>query len=144
MMQFEDYIHEGIVKVIKKDKQRAYNLIIEAERKLLSINEKIEKIGIRDDNANDYLEYSYDIIMFLIRAKLFLDGYSCSGQGAHEAEVSFMANLGFSEKEINFANKLRYFRNGILYYGNRFDKEYAEKVIEFIKIIYPRLKGMVR
>lgn len=143
-MQFEDYIHEGIVKVIQKDKQRAYNLIIEAERKLSSLNEKIEKIGIRDDNANDYLEYGYDIIMFLIRAKLFLDGYSCSGHGAHEAEVSFMANLGFSEKEINFADKLRYFRNGILYYGNRFDKEYAEKVIEFTKKIYPKLKKVVK
>ncbi len=143
-MQFEEYIREGIVKVIKKDKQRAYNLIIEAERKLSSLNEKIEKIGIRDDNANDYLESGYDIIMFLIRAKLFLEGYSCGGQGAHEAEVSFMANLGFSEKEINFADKLRYFRNGILYYGSRFDKEYAEKVIDFTKMIYPKLKKMVK
>lgn len=144
MMQFEDYLRRGIVKVIKKDKQRAYSLIIEADRKLSSLNEKIEKIGVRDDNANDYLEYSYDIIMFLIRAKLFLEGYSCSGQGAHEAEVSFMANLGFSEKEINFTDKLRYFRNGILYYGDKFDKEYAEKTIKFTKMIYLKLKEIIK
>ena len=31
--------------------------------------------------------------------------------------------------------QLRYFRNGILYYGKTFDSEYAEKVIDFTKKI---------
>lgn len=144
MTQFEDYVREGIIKIIKKDKQRAYSLSIESERKLLSLKEKIEKIGVRDDNANDYVEYCYDIIMFLIRAKLYLEGYSCSGQGAHEAEVSFMASFGFSEKEVNFMNQLRYFRNGILYYGEKFDKEYAKKVIDFTKRICPILMKLLK
>src|SRR3989344_5242833 len=123
MMQFEDYLHEEIVKVVKKDQQRAYSLISEAERKLSSLNERIEKIGVRDDNANDYVEQCYDILLFLIRAKLFIEGYSCSGQGAHEAEISYMIKLGFDEKEIKFTDKLRYFRNGILYYGKLLDDE---------------------
>ena len=144
MMSFESYINEGIVKTIKKDQQRAYNLVIEAERKLSSLNEKIEKISVREDNANDYIEHCYDMIMFLIRARLFLEGYICSGQGSHEAEISFMAKLGFSEKDINFADKLRYFRNSMLYYGKQLDKEYAEKVIVFTKKIYPKLKEDIK
>ncbi len=144
MRSFEDYLNEGVVKTIKKDRQRANSLVIEAERKISSLKESIEKIGIRNDNANDYIEHCYDAIMFLVRAKLFLDGYLCSGQGAHEAEVSFMANLGFSERDIDFADKLRYFRNSILYYGKQLDAEYAKKVIEFTKKIYPKLKDLIK
>lgn len=33
-----------------------------------------------------------------------------------------------------------HFRNGILYYGTRLDEEYAKKVVEFTKKIYPKLK----
>jgi hypothetical protein len=40
-------------------------------------------------------------------------------------------------------NSLRYFRNGILYYGERFDAEYAKKVLGFLEKVYPRLKKMI-
>ena len=144
MISFENYINEGIVKTVKKDKQRAHSLVIEAERKISSLNENIEKVGVKENNANDYIEHCYDIIMFLIRAKLFLEGYQCSGQGAHEAEVSFMTKLGFSEKDINFTDKLRYLRNSMLYYGKQLDKEYAEKVIAFTKKNHPKLKAFIK
>jgi len=67
-------------------------------------------------------------------------GYSASGQGAHEAEVSYLRELGFSEKDVQFADQLRYFRNGILYYGTSIDKEYADKVLEFTKTVHSKLK----
>ncbi len=51
-----------------------------------------------------------------------------------------MAEAGFSDKDVNFANDLRFFRNGIMYYGKKFDKAYAEKVLEFTKRIYPILR----
>ena len=137
---FEEFIDDGIIKKVSVDKERAKSLILESERKMKSLNENIDKIGIKDDNANDYVEYCYDILMFLIRARLYSLGYSSRGQGAHEAEVSFARNMGFSETEVQFLNQLRYFRNGILYYGTRLDKEYAEKVLEFTKINYLKLK----
>ena len=137
---FEDFLKEGIIKRISINKERAKSLIIESERKFLSLKEKLEKIGIKNENANDYIEHCYDIIMHLIRAKLFLSGYSSSGIGAHEAEISYLRALGFSENEVQFINQMRYFRNGILYYGIALDKEYAEKVVEFIKCFYPKLK----
>ena len=82
--------------------------------------------------------------MHLIRAKLYLEGYSSSGQGAHEAEVSYLRILKLSEKEVKFIDQIRYFRNGISYYGTSLDAEYAEKVTEFTIKIYPKLKKIIK
>ncbi|MGE0793454.1 MAG: HEPN domain-containing protein [Candidatus Woesearchaeota archaeon] len=131
--KFEEFIDEGIVKRISPDINRSENLLQESEKKYKLLNNNISKLGIDDDNANDFVEYCYNIIMFFIRAKMLEEGYSSSGQGAHEAEVAFARNLNLSEVEIEFLDQLRFFRNGILYYGKQFDKEYAEKVIKFTK-----------
>ncbi|MBI2045751.1 hypothetical protein HYT23_06845 [Candidatus Pacearchaeota archaeon] len=140
---FKEFISSGIVKKVKKDLNRAKNLAIEAKRKISSLKEKLEKIGVKDENANDNVEHCYDIIMFLVRSKILLRGFNASGFGAHEAEISYMRYLGFNEKDVQFVDKMRYFRNGILYYGTRLDKEYAEKVILFTKENYIKLKNIV-
>lgn len=140
---FVEYINEGIVKKIKANNERAKSLLIETERKMRSLKERLEKIGIKNENANDYVEYCYDIMMHMVRAKLYREGYCASGQGAHEAEVSYLMVLGFAEKDVRFADQLRYFRNGILYYGTFLDAEYAEKVLQFVNTIYPKLRQLV-
>ena len=141
---FEEFIKEGIVNKASPDKQRAENLFFESGRKFGLLRKTIEKMGIDDVNSNDYVEYCYNILMFLIRAKMLEQGYTSSGQGAHEAEVAFAKNIGFSESDVQLLDQLRYFRNGILYYGKRLDKEYAEKVIEFTKKMYFRLNEMIK
>lgn len=141
---FEDYIHNGVVKKVSRNAERAKSLIIESERKYNSLKENLEKIGVKNENANDYIEYCYDIIMYLIRAKLYLEGYNTTGHDAHRAEVSYLRNLSFIEKDIRFIDQLTYFRNGILYYGTQLDKEYAEVVIEFTKRNYMKLKNRVK
>lgn len=140
LKSFEEFITEKVVKTVTINSERAQSLIRESERKLRSLNENIEKVGINPDNASDYVEHCYDIIMFMIRAKMYLDGYSASGQGAHEAEVSYLRKLNVAEKDIQFMDQLRYFRNGIIYYGKCLDNEYAQKVINFTKTFYPKLK----
>ena len=140
LKSFEEFIEDGVVKKITIDKERAKSLILEAERKYGSLQEILKKMGIRDENSNDYIEYCYNILMLMIRARMFEGGYTSSGQGAHEAEVSFTRKLGFNETQIIFLDQLRYFRNGILYYGKRFDAEYAEKVISFTEKIYKKIK----
>ena len=144
MKSFDEFIKRGIVKKQTPQISRAKDLIEEAERKEKSLRERIEKIGLKDDNANDFVEDCYAILMSLIRAKLFLEGYGAIGYSAHEAEVSFMQKLSFNESHIEFMNKLRYFRNSMLYYGKQLDKEYAEKVIVFTKKIYPKLKEDIK
>jgi hypothetical protein len=133
LKHFEEYLEEGIVKKQTPDNSRAENLVKESERKSNSLKLILEKIGITDENANDIIEYCYDIILNIIRAKMLRKGYGSSGLGAHEAEVSYLRKIGVSEPDVQFMNQLRYFRNGILYYGKRFDKEYAEKVIVFLE-----------
>lgn len=141
---FEEFIKEGIVNRISIDSNRINNFLLESERKFFSLNKLIKCLGINDENANDYVEYCYNILMLLIRANMLKKGYSSSGKGAHEAEVAFARNLNLNEAEISFLDQLRYFRNGILYYGKRFDKEYAEKVIKFTKKISSSLKKALK
>ena len=140
---FEDFIRDGVVKRVSSNKGRAMSILAESERRMHSLAEQTGKIGIRNENANDYVEYCYDIIMHLVRAGMYLEGYSAAGQGAHEAEVSFLRKLGLDEKAVQFANQMRYFRNGILYYGTALDREYAEKVVGFTRELYPRLKELL-
>lgn len=143
LKKFEEFIKENIVKKQSIDKPRAEFLIKESEKDYNSLLEMIEKIKLTDNNANIFIKACYDILMELIRAKMLLQGYNASGLGAHEAEISYLKILGFNEKDIEFADQLRYFRNGMLYYGTILDKEYAEKVVDFLNKIYPKLRRLV-
>lgn len=140
---FEQFIQDSTARTSTPDIQRAMSLLSESERKLRSLDEMQDKIGIKDDNANDFVEYCYDILIFLLRAKMCCEGFASSGHSAHEAEVSYMQQLGFDEKDVRFMNQLRYFRNGILYYGKRFDDVYAKKAIDYTKRISKVLREMI-
>lgn len=77
--------------------------------------------------------------MELIRARMLREGFNSVGKGAHEAEVVYLRKLGFKSSEVEFADQLRYYRNGIIYYGKTFDEEYAEKVIRFLEKVKGKL-----
>ena len=138
--EFSYYIAQGIIVKSSPNMQRAAFLIRESENSLEGLKERVNKIGINGKNANSIVKDCYDIIMELIRAKLIVEGYASSGQYAHEAEVSYLQVLKFQEKDIVFLNELRYFRNSVTYYGKILDKEYAQKVFDFLNEIYPKLK----
>jgi hypothetical protein len=140
---FEEFVKEGIVKEQSIDRSRAEFLVKEAENSYNYLSKKLEKLGLDDTSANDFVKSCYDILMEVIRAKMLLEGYNAYGAGAHEAEVSYMRVLGFDENDVQFTDQLRYFRNGMLYYGTILDKEYAEKVMAFTRRVYPRLKKML-
>lgn len=137
---FEDYIKQGIAKKQFPDIARAKALVEESVEAYDILKGYIETAKISDKNANHIIKNAYDIIMELIRAEMLSAGFSSSGQGAHEAEVAYMRKIGFDENEIEFADKIRYFRNGILYYGEKMNQEYAEKVIAFLQKIREKLK----
>ncbi len=138
---FDEYVKSGIVKRQTPDKSRAEFLVKEAEQNYTYLSELIEKMGINNLNANDYVKKCYDILTELIRAKMLLKGLNASGFGAHEAEIAYLRNLGLKEQEVQFADQMRFFKNGMIYYGTILDKEYAEKVIEFTKKNYLKLKS---
>ena len=140
LKEFKEFLDKGIVKKRFLDKPRSQDLITESDKTFKSVMEIVKKIGVNEINAHTIIKESYDVLMGLIRAKMLLKGFSSSGKGAHEAEISYLKELNFLEKDVQFANQLRFFRNGIMYYGKSFDKEYAEKVFNFLKKIIVKLE----
>ena len=137
--EFDYYLQKRVVRKISPDRYRANYLLNESKRSFEGLRERVKLLGISDLHANSIIKDSYDIIMERIRARLFLDGFSSSGNYAHEAEVSYFWKMDFSEKDVSFLNELRYFRNSIIYYGKIFDKDYAQKVFDFLERIDSKL-----
>ena len=140
LKNFNEFVNSGVIQKRKPDLIRAKSLLKEAEKRKMFLDQLSLKIGLDDCNANYFIENSYDIILELLRSKLFMSGLYASGEGAHEAEVAYMGFLGFSEKDVRVMNELRYFRNGILYYGKNFEADYAGKIIAFLNRVYPLLR----
>lgn len=139
LKKFGEFVEAGVVKACAPDARRAGSLLAEAQHRRQFLDEVRVKVGLSDDNANYFVEMAYDVIIELLRAKMVAKGMYASGEGAHEAEVLLMLELGFSYRDTEFMDELRYFRNGILYYGKRFDAGYGEKVLDFLRQVYPRL-----
>jgi len=139
MKSFKEYIDDGIIRMQHKDISRADSLILEARQRRSFWTKSIEKTPIDDENANYIVEACYDIIMELIRSHMLRNGYSASGSYAHEAEVSYIKTLNYSESDISFLDTLRYRRNGINYYGKITTKDYALQVWKFMERVYKKL-----
>src|SRR3989344_3237365 len=108
---FAEFITTGVVKRQSQDISRSRFLAKESEKAYIFIDSIIKNVGLTDDNANSIVKLCYDTMMELIRAEMLMHGYNAVGQGAHEAEVTYLLNLGFSENDAQFADQLRYFRN---------------------------------
>jgi len=141
LRKFEEFIFLGIITKQNSDNERAKNLILESEGKLKFFKKVKNKLGTEELSPNYVIETCYDILIELLRAKLLTRGYKTD---SHEAEISYMRNLNFSENEVIFMNELRYFRNGIKYYGRIFTKEYTEKVFIFMEKIYLKLTKLLK
>ncbi len=141
MKSFEDYLEEGIAKRQSPDLPRSRALRLEAEESYGILQSFLAAVRLSGRNANHVIKNAYDIIMELIRSKMLEQGYNTSGQGAHEAEVAYLERLGLSVQKREFADRLRYYRNGILYYGKSFDAAYARKVLRFLDELRRLIKG---
>jgi len=141
---FKEFIEKGTVKKQSPNKIRVKFLIKEAEKDYSFLLQLLSHFEITNENANSFIKSGYDILMEIIRAKMLLDGFNASGFEAHKAEVAYLRILKLEEKEVRFVDQMRYYRNGMLYYGTSLDKEYAEKVIEFTKKNYLKLKNFIR
>ena len=137
---FQYYISQGIVKKSTFGSSRAEFLINETKKSIIGLNRVIKKIGIDEFSVNSIIKDIQDIILEMIRAKMLLDGFSASGNNAHEAEVSYLKVLNFSDADVSEVNELRKARNSITYYGKIYEVEYAKKVYVLLKSLYPKLE----
>lgn len=142
MKEFREYIKAGIIKKRSPQIARARSLVDEAYQRKKFLENLETNIPLTNSNANYFIENAYDILIELTRAKLIKDGYYSSGKGAHEAEIAYLSILGFPEKEVRIFDSLRERRNGIKYYGEECDADYARRVIAFCKKMYPRLRKL--
>jgi len=136
LKKFEEFLNSGVVRKQTPDGERAKSLIIESKEKLKFFEKVKERLGTEELSPNYVIETCYDVLIELLRAKLLTLGYKTD---SHETEVSYMKNLGFSEQETDFMNQLRYFRNGIKYYGKILNQEYSTKVMKFMYKTIPKL-----
>ena len=143
LKSFDEFLIVGIVKKQSPNKSKAKFLVQETEVSFEGLNERLDKMGINNKNANSIVKDCYDILMGLIRARMCLDGYKSVGAGAHEAEVAYMKILKINQKDVDFINQIRYFRNGTIYYGTILDEVYAQKVVDFTKRMYSILKNLL-
>ncbi|MGV8171099.1 MAG: hypothetical protein ACP5OA_00215 [Candidatus Woesearchaeota archaeon] len=134
---FEEYVREGIIKKSTPDVRRAEFLVQETEKSLIGLNERLELIGINENNANSIIKDCHDIILELIRAKMLVSGYNSAN--SHEAEVAYLKILKFPDTEVAFVNEIRYYRNGATYYGKILSAEYAGKVVAFTRKIIQKI-----
>jgi len=140
LRDFQEFVKERIVRKSFPDISRANFLQMESEKSYSFLQELVQKLSISDNNANSIVKLCYDILMELVRAEMLKKGYKSSGQYSHEAEVSFLRELRFTENETLFVNQLRYFRNSVTYYGKILNKEYAKKVFDFLVKVKVKFK----
>ncbi|MGV8171683.1 MAG: hypothetical protein ACP5OA_03250 [Candidatus Woesearchaeota archaeon] len=141
MREFKEFLRLGAVKKQKAEINRSRSLVEESIKKKEFLELTIKTIPKDKWNPNVISEQCYDILMELIRAKMFIDGYNSN---SHEAEVAYMKIIGFSEADVKYMDELRYYRNGTKYYGTALNLEYAEKTVEFLNKTYPKLLKIVR
>ena len=141
MKEFKEFLKSGIVKKQTSNNNRALSLIAEAKQKKEYLETTIKYVPKNRWNPNVIVDQCYDIIMEFIRAKMFIEGYNAGN--SHEAEVSYMKILYFSESEVKYVDEIRYYRNGTKYYGTILNIEYAEKTINFLNNIYEKLIRLI-
>ena len=141
MKDFKEFLKSGIVKRQTPNKERALSLITESTQKKSYLETTMKIIPKEKWNPNVIVDQCYDIIMELIRAKMFQNGYNAGN--SHEAEVSYMKIMGFSEAQTKYMDEIRYYRNGTKYYGTILNNEYMEGVIEFLNNVYPKLIQLI-
>ncbi len=141
---FSYYLKERIARKQSPNISRAEFLVKETQKSFIGLKNRVEKLTIDEFNANSVIKDIHDIIIEKIRAKMFLDGYTASGNFAHEAEVAYMKILGFSNFEISFVNELRQARNGINYYGKIYEKEYGQSCYNFLIQLNPKLDKLLK
>ena len=141
---FVYYLKEKIAKKQSPNIPRAEFLLKETQKSFIGLKDRVEKLRINEFNANSVIKDIQDIIIEKVRAKMLLDGYNASGNFAHEAEVAYMKNLGFSDFEVSFVNELRQARNGINYYGKIYEKEYAKSCYDFLIQLNPKLDKLFK
>ena len=121
---------------ISKDFERAKDLFNISK-------ERLEIIKILPKNRPyKILEEYYEIILGLITARMYTDGYKTL---SHVSAIEYLSKNYkiISENQIRIINNIRKLRHGIVYYGKKIKQEYLINYEQEIKIIIKKLFKLV-
>lgn len=124
---------------IRPDKQKAESLKKMADITLQRLGE-IDVLKYPSNTLNDY----YDIIHKLMEALTLIEGIKIKGEGAHQELIDYIAKKYYlEEKERQFLQQMRDYRNRISYEGFLVHKNYIllnkENIKRIIKILSEKL-----
>jgi hypothetical protein len=136
MKSFKEFINDKIIKKQNPKPARAKDLLNETAKRYAFL----KTIQDKEEFANYLTENAYDVIRELIEAKLYLDGYK---SGSHEATISYLKEIGYSDTDVIFLDTVRNVRNGIKYYGEISSLNFSHQVLDFLEKIYQELRQKV-
>jgi hypothetical protein len=79
---FEDYLERGKVREERSDPSQARSLLKRSKSKF----ETMEKLGISEDTATDYLENVYESCKMLVQSYMAAEGFK---PYSHEAVIAY-------------------------------------------------------
>jgi hypothetical protein len=127
---FKEYIERGKVREENPDPSQASSLLKRSESKF----ETMEKLGISEETATDYLENIYESCKMLIQSLMAAEGLK---PYSHEAVIAYAIDrLELDMVNSNTLNRYRKLRNDISYRGEIATMNEAEN----IKELYQELK----
>ena len=131
---FEEYIERGDVRDQNRDPSQASSLLKRSESKF----ETMQKLGIDEETATDYLENVYEACKMLVQSLMAADGFK---PYSHEAIIAYSIDeLDLGMINANTLNKYRKLRNDISYRG----EIATEKEAENIRDLYLELKSELK
>ena len=124
---FDAYVERGYVRRREADPAVARGLYHRAQGKFRNM----ERLGIREGTATDYLENVYEAVKMLVQAFMALDGYS---PYSHEAIIAYaIDHLDVDGGTANRFDKYRKLRNDVAYRGDVATEHEAEAVRELFR-----------
>lgn len=128
---FEEYLERRKVREENPDPSQARSLLKRSESKF----QTMEKLGISEDTATDYLENIYESCKMLIQSYMAVEGLK---PYSHEAVIAYAIDrLELDMINSNTLNRYRKLRNDISYRGEIATENEAEN----IKDLYQELKS---
>lgn len=130
---FGDYLERGKVREKSPDPSQAQSLLKRSESKF----QTMEKLGISEETATDYLENVYESCKMLIQSLMAAKGLK---PYSHEAVIAYAIDrLELDMVNANTLNRYRKLRNDIAYRGDIATTDEAGN----IKELYHELKSEI-
>ncbi|WEL19362.1 hypothetical protein [Candidatus Nanohalococcus occultus] len=136
--RFQDYIERGKVRDNRKDPAQASNLLRRSESKF----ETMERLGIEDETATDYLENVYESCKMLVQSLMAAEGFK---PYSHEAIIAYAIDkLEIDLVNANTLNRYRKLRNDISYRGEIATTEEAKNIRQLYQELLNQLKPRIQ